>query len=56
MLLGFFLFKISDEQSDEQFSDNVDKQMLNQQVHENVTQLNKCIKKAALSGFFFTSF
>jgi len=42
--------------SDEQFSDNVDKQMLNQQVHENVivpTQ-NKIQKGQFLLPFFLS--
>jgi len=41
--------------SDEQFSDNVDKQMLNQLVHENVivpTQ-NKIQKGEFLLAFFY---
>ena len=43
--------------SDEQFSDNVDKQMLNQLVHENVIplslSLNKIQKGQFLLPFFF---
>ena len=35
-LLGFFFIS----NLDEQFSNNADKQMLNQQVNENVTRLN----------------
>jgi hypothetical protein len=41
--------------SDEGFSNNVDKQMLNQLVNENVTVLtqNKILKPQFLLGFFF---
>ena len=42
--------------SDEGFSNNVDKQMLNQLVNENVIQSDKRIKKAAQSGLFFICF
>jgi len=41
--------------SDEQFSDNVDKQMLNQEVNENVTIPTqfKIIKGQSLLPFFY---
>ena len=39
---------------DEQFSENADKQMLNQLVNENVSSIKLMnLKKAALCGLFF---